>query len=86
VKHQRDINSLSDPDRAIRIRGINNLVNELYNNKKKSQQETTILIKIFECQISRFIKELLADPVEKIREKTLKMIEVYVYLLSEDIK
>lgn len=66
----------------IRQRGINTLVNEVYN--LKSSADPQALVKIFECQISRFVKELLGDPVEKIREKTIRLIENYLRLVSQD--
>lgn len=70
----------------VRQRGVNTLVNELYNNKGENKAQANNcrpLVKIFESQISRFIKELLADPVEKIREKSILLIQNYLLLVAQ---
>ena len=72
---------MSDPDRHIRLRGLSNLYKELYNIRAYREGEVSTLIKIFECQISRFMNSLINDSVERIRETSLKLMWNYIEIL-----
>ena len=41
-----------------------------------------VVLKLFESQISKFIKGILEDQVEKVRELTLKLLDKYFMLVE----
>lgn len=75
---------MSDGDRHIRLKGLTNLNKELLGGvlKKGNGEEKQVVLKVLQSQISRFIKGLLEDPVEKIRENTLNLIGQYLQLVE----
>lgn len=66
LKFQRDINRLTDSDRSSRKRGLQNLVDTLPWNRK-TDIEQFLLLNL------QTIISLIADPVEKCRELSIKI-------------
>ena len=76
LKFQRDINRLSDTDRNSRKRGLQNLLEELPWTKKVNQD---FMIQLFDRDMFHLILARVADPVEKCRELSLKILAKAIY-------
>lgn len=59
------------------------MTKELYSGSENSVEMKKVLVKVFESQVSRFTKGLLEDPVEKIREGTVRLLDKYFRLLGK---
>ena len=70
-KHQRDINRLSDEDKATRKRGLEKLLSDLPWEKKSLKKSFGI---IFHKNLLKSLLGSLKDPVEKCRDYALKII------------
>lgn len=71
----RHINSLNDPDRTTRKKGLEGIKKELFS---QSHDQKVVFITYKENQLQPSLIKLISDPVEKCRELAIALIENYV--------
>eukprot|EP00742_Colponemidia_sp_Colp-10_P006952 GILJ01007461.1.p1 GENE.GILJ01007461.1~~GILJ01007461.1.p1 ORF type:complete len:843 (-),score=129.06 GILJ01007461.1:37-2523(-) len=79
-KYQRNINSLTDPDRSTRLRGLQALQKEFFGGNSVTPD---MLHDLFKNAFGKPLLRLFADPVEKIRETSVNFVISLVNTLGD---